>query len=108
MSNVIVWADIPVTDLARAMKFYEHVTGRPVTVMPGGENEVAVISGPEGEMVVSADLHVGGTPSHDGSTPYLNSGGDIQGMIARVPEAGGKVLQEPQNMGEMVGWIAFF
>jgi predicted enzyme related to lactoylglutathione lyase len=53
-------------------------------------------------------MYVGGKPSHDGATVYLNSNGDIAGMVARVVEAGGKVLQEPQNMGEMVGWIAFF
>jgi len=29
-------------------------------------------------------------------------------MVARVKEAGGSVLQEPQNMGDMVGWVAFF
>jgi len=29
-------------------------------------------------------------------------------MTARVVEAGGTVVQEPQFMGDMVGWIAFF
>jgi predicted enzyme related to lactoylglutathione lyase len=106
-SNVVVWSDLPVTDLDRAMEFYEHVTATPVTRMPGGM-DVAVIGAPSESPVVSVDLHVGGKPSHDGATIYLNSNGDIAGMVARVVEAGGKVLQEPQNMGEMVGWIAFF
>ncbi len=105
--NVIVWASIPVTDLPRAMKFYEHVTGRKVFGFPGMEDQVAAISGPEGEMVVSADLSIG-TPGLDGPTPYLGSRGDIQAMTARVVEAGGTVLQEPQFMGDMVGWVAFF
>jgi uncharacterized protein len=109
VKNVIVWSDIPVTDLQRATKFYEHVTGQTVAVMPGGM-DVAVIGDPTGDnsALVSADLYVGGKPSHDGPTVYLASGGDIDGMLARVAEAGGKVLQEKQNMGEMVGWIAFF
>jgi predicted enzyme related to lactoylglutathione lyase len=105
--NVIVWASIPVTDLPRAMKFYEHVTGRSVFAFPGMEDKVAAISGPEGEMVVSADLSIG-TPSMEGPTPYLGSRGDIRAMTARVVEAGGTVLQEPQFMGDMVGWVAFF
>jgi predicted enzyme related to lactoylglutathione lyase len=110
MANVIVWADIPVTDLKRAVKFYGHVTQLPIVPMPGGEDEVALIGGPGGDQgqIVSADLHVGGTPSHAGPTVYLSSRGDIDGMVARVIEAGGKVLQEKQNMGDMVGWIAFF
>lgn len=108
MSNVIVWADIPVTDMERASKFYAQITGRPVMPMPGS-SDVALLAPPEGETnAVSADLYVGGKPSQEGSTPYLGSSGDIQGMVARVREAGGTVLQEPQFMGDMVGWIAFF
>lgn len=102
--SMIVWADIPVKDLTRASEFYAHVTGSPVTVMPGS-SDVAVIGGPEDG--VSADLYVGGTPSHDGPTVYLGAGGDIDGMVARVVEAGGTVLAEKAFMGDMVGWIAF-
>ena len=108
MGNVIVWADIPVVDLRRASAFYAAVTGRPVVGMEGAEDEVAVIVGPDMEFVVSADLHTGGRPSHDGATVYLAADGDIDGMLARVTEAGGSILQEKQFMGDMVGWIAFF
>lgn len=109
MGNVIIWADIPVADLQRAVKFYGHVTGEPVTVMPGGP-DVAVIGGPggEGDTVVSADLYVSEKAGADGATVYLNTKGDIDGVLARVTEAGGEVLQAKQFMGEMVGWIAFF
>lgn len=58
-------------------------------------------------MRVSADLYVGGTPSHTGATVYLGSNGDIDGMLARVETAGGKILQAKRDMGEMVGWIGF-
>ena len=33
--NTIVWADIPVTNLDRAIKFYSGVLGVPVNRMPG-------------------------------------------------------------------------
>ena len=106
MGNPIVWADIPVTDLQRAMKFYSEVTARQVMIMPGAA-DVAVIVGPEGDgSAVSADLHVGGKPSHDGATVYLGAEGDIDGMVARVSGAGGKILNEKQFMGDMVGWVA--
>ena len=39
---------------------------------------------------VSADLYLGGTPSKDGPTIYLNTHGDIDGALARVVEAGVK------------------
>ena len=40
-------------------------------------------------------------------TVHLGSGGDIDGMLARVTEAGGKVLQGKQLMGETIGWLAY-
>jgi len=106
--NVIVWASIPATDLDRAVKFYEHVTGRVMMRFPGMEDQVAAIQGPEGEYVVSADVSLSGKPGVDGPVPYLGARGDINAMIARVREAGGEVLQEPQFMGPMVGWTATF
>lgn len=108
MADIIVWADIPVRDLERARTFYAAVTGQEVPLMPGDE-PVAVIGAPGSDegMIVSADLYVGGKPSHDGPTVYLNAGGDIDGMLARVEDAGGRVLDEKAFMGEMIGWLAF-
>lgn len=114
--NDMVWADIPVIDLERASKFYAHVIGKSVTEVPGMEG-IALIGMPVGqsdappppsEPIVSVDLYKGGTPSMDGVTIYFGTYGDMDGMLARVREAGGEVLQEKQDMGEMVGWIAFF
>lgn len=107
MSDPIVWADIPVVDIARASAFYEKLTGLPVAGFPG-ESSVAVIQTPRDlGPAVSADLYVGGKPSHEGPTVYFGTNGDIDGMIARALEAGGKLLQEKRDMGTMVGWIAF-
>lgn len=109
MADVIVWADIPVTDMKRAAAFYAHVTGEQVMFMPGTDDTVGVIGTPGlDEWRVSVDLYVGGKPSHDGATVYFGSGGDIDGMAARVTEAGGRILEPKRFMGEMVGWIVFF
>jgi predicted enzyme related to lactoylglutathione lyase len=112
--NIIVWADVPVTDLDRAAKFYTHVLAMPVNRMPGAE-DVAVPGSPPAEgqpapdmMPVAFDLYVGGRPSTDGPTIYLSVGGDFPGILARIREAGGEVLQEPQDMGPMIGTLAFF
>lgn len=107
MGDTIVWADIPVKDVKRASAFYAAVTGGAAMPMPGSEDEIALLMSPDGKGGVSADLYVGGTPSKDGATVYLNTWGDIDSMIARVAPAGGTVLQEKKFMGPMVGWIAF-
>jgi predicted enzyme related to lactoylglutathione lyase len=107
VSDIIVWADIPVIDMERAIEFYGHVTGKRVKMMPDSNDTVAVIGNPGEPSVVSADLYVGGTPSHDGARVFLGANGDIDGMLGRVPEAGGKVLKGKEFMGDMVGWVAW-
>ena len=112
MENIIVWADIPVTDLDRASKFYSHVLGMPVNQMPGVDGVALPGASPDDgasspQAPVAFDLYVGGTPSAEGATVYLSSTGDFPGILTRVREAGGEVLQEPQDMGPMVGTIAF-
>lgn len=110
MGNHIIWADIPVTDMARASKFYGAVLQVPVEIMPGTSDTVAIFGGGDssGGPIVSADLYLGGTPSHDGPTIYIPGAPDIDATIARVVEAGGKILKEKAFMGDMVGWVAFF
>jgi len=107
VSDIVVWADIPVIDMERAMEFYGHVTGKLVKMMPGTNDSVAVIGNPDEGRKVSADLYLGGTPSHDGARVFLGSNGDIDAMLARVPEAGGTVIKPKEFMGEMVGWVAW-
>ncbi len=112
MANVIVWADIPVLDLERARTFYAHVLGNPIQMMPGADNVALLMPLGTGDLDdVSGDLVLDSSakPSlSDGATIYLDAQGDISGMLTRVTEAGGRILDEPVNMGEMVGWIAFF
>jgi predicted enzyme related to lactoylglutathione lyase len=115
MDNLIVWADIPVTDLDRAMKFYGAVLERPFITMEGLEG-VALPSPDEGEDPSGQDLPVafdlvqseGQTPSLEGCTIYLEAGGDAQGMLQRAADAGGQILSPAAFMGEMVGTIGFF
>jgi predicted enzyme related to lactoylglutathione lyase len=116
-NNDIVWADIPVSDMDRASKFYAQVLGKSVVGFPGMEGIALIgMTPPAGEApmprsdepIVSADFYLGGTPSTTGATVYFNADGDINGMVARVREAGGEVLEEPQFRGDMIGWVAFF
>lgn len=107
MGDSIIWADIPVIDMKRAIAFYSAVTGAPVMPMPGAEEEVALLMSRDGQGGVSADLYTGGTPSKEGATVYLNTYGDLDGALERALQAGGTLLQEKRFMGDMVGWIAF-
>jgi uncharacterized protein len=69
MANTIVWADIPVTDLA----LIEHQK-----------------------------------PGTDGTTIYLNSDADPEGMLERAGAAGAKILVPATDTGPMIGSLGFF
>ncbi len=115
--NTIVWADIPVADLDRAMKFYGAVLRHEFTKVEGMDG-IAIMAPPpdfdpsqmQGPGPVSLDLAQTQVtkPSTDGCTIYLNSFDDPEGMLERVAAAGGEILQPVQDMGEMVGSIGFF
>lgn len=87
--------------------------GLPVASPPGIDGVALVGLAPGSgetplEPLASFNLYVGGEPSSAGPSVYLNSMGDIDGMITRASEAGGEILQEKQFMGPMIGWTAFF
>jgi uncharacterized protein len=117
MDNMIVWADIPVTDLERAMKFYgavlQHefitVEGMPGIGLPAPEQSGSA-DAPQDEMSVAFDLAVvaDNKPSMDGCTIYLNAQSGPEEMLKRAAEAGGEILMPVTDMGEMVGSIGFF
>jgi len=116
MENTVVWADIPVTDLDRAIEFYGKVLQRKFQRVEGMDG--IAIEAPEGpppetpptEYPVSFDLALmeNTKPSLDGATIYLNSHDDPEGMLQRAVDAGGEVIMPVQDMGPMVGFIGLF
>jgi predicted enzyme related to lactoylglutathione lyase len=108
VANTIIWADIPVTDMARAKKFYRELLQVEMEGMPGVEEFVAVPAG-GGEGDISFDLakNEGFEPSAQGTRVYFDPKGDIEGWLARAEAAGGTIVQRPQDMGPVVGVIAF-
>jgi hypothetical protein len=117
MDNTVVWADIPVTDMDRAIEFYSQVLQQEIRRVEGLEG-VALVAPPndfdpsdvQGPAPVSFDLALGEgmTPGTSGCTIYLNSRGDPEGMLQRAADAGGQILMPVTDMGEMVGSIGFF
>jgi uncharacterized protein len=115
MQNLIVWADIPVTDLDRAMEFYGAVLQRKFVTVEGMDG-IALPAPDEDadpaqqDWPVAFDLVLAEQtkPSSDGCTIYLEASGDPEGMLGRAAEAGGEILMPATDMGDMVGTIGFF
>jgi predicted enzyme related to lactoylglutathione lyase len=108
MSNALDWFEIPVVELDRAVSFYETllqaklqegvVNGQHLAVLPYQNGGVG------GALMVGEQL----TPSTQGTVVYLGAGDDLDGALARVAAAGGKVVSEKIHLSDSIGSIAFF
>ncbi len=107
--NAINWFEVPVTDMARACKFYGTILDAEIAPDPNmGEMSYAFFP------VEMTPNSVGGAlsksdgfmPSQTGTMIYLNANPDLQVVLDRVEAAGGTVVGPKMNIGEY-GNIAF-
>lgn len=89
----VVWFDIPVSDMTRAVAFYEALTGDTLTRFPVGEGKETAIFA-DGERGSSGCLFQApeDEPSHFGSRVYFDASPSIDEWLARVEPAGGRIL----------------
>jgi len=109
-TNALNWFEIPVTDTARAKKFYETILdvpmestdmmGMEMVMFPYADDANGKVSG----ALVKSEYH---TPSAEGALIYLNANPNIQDVQDRVEAAGGKVVMPRMLISEDVGYMAF-
>jgi predicted enzyme related to lactoylglutathione lyase len=102
--NAINWFEIPVTDMARAVRFYETVLGTTLKREVFGGHDHSIFMAPEpgvaGALVKAPHLE----PSAAGARVYLDTP-ELDTCIGRVAGAGGAVIMPKTDIGEP-GWIA--
>ena len=90
-TNAAVWFEIPVSDQQRSKDFYAAVTGNPLEDEAGGPNAMARFTA-QGEASVSGHIYPG-KPAASGTGPTIHLAvNDVDAAVARVAEAGGKVV----------------
>lgn len=107
MANAIVWVDIPVKVLSRAMRFYsavldltlkkEEFPTLSIALVPQGQGEIGVCLFPYSE-----EEH---QPSMHGPLIYLNCEGRLNEALEEVDNCGGRILKGRHSIGGM-GWRA--
>lgn len=107
MENTVVWFEIPVIDLERAMKFYTDVMGVEFQLEEGENSKMAFFPFEPGEASGALVLSDGYVPSNSGAIIYLNGGTDLSEPLGRVEAAGGKITLPKRSIGEN-GNIAHF
>jgi predicted enzyme related to lactoylglutathione lyase len=99
MKNVINWFEIPAVDMDRAARFWETVLDTKLKRHKAPGSEMAVFPHAETEPG-GALVRRGGKPSAVGTTVYLDAKGDLDGAIARVVKAGGRVAVPKTDIGD--------
>jgi predicted enzyme related to lactoylglutathione lyase len=100
MKNVINWFEIPAADMDRAVRFYEGVLATKLKRENFGGSDMAVFPHPDAQQTGGALVkREGSKPWAAGTVVYLDVGGDLDGAVARVQKAGGKVLVPRTEIG---------
>lgn len=106
LNNALVWVDIPVVDLNRAIAFYSALLGAPVTREGGPGFFFGLLPNAEGG-VGGCLYHPASdnAPSRQGPLVYLNAGGRLHEAVHAARDHGGAVVQAVHQIGAH-GWRA--
>ena len=107
MENTVVWFELPVKDLERAMKFYSEVIGIEFDVQEDEQSKMAFFPFEPGAASGALVISEGYIPSNTGPVIYLNGGENLSEPLSRVEPAGGKVTIPKMSIGEN-GFFAHF
>ncbi len=107
--NAISWFEIPTIDLDRAQKFYEAILGVTLTPLDTPNLKMRMFPtedpmGVGGSLVYNVDFY---KPSlTDGSLIYFNANPDVQNILDKVENAGGKILVPKTQISPEYGFMA--
>jgi len=113
-SNMVGWFEIPVSDMDRAVKFYNKVFQIKIAVHHMGELVMGWFPFPEnpeakgagGSLVYHKEFY---KPSKEGALVYFTSrSGDISDELSRIEKAGGKILKPKTQISPDHGYMALF
>lgn len=107
IKNYVTWFEIPAYNHYRSVAFYNYIYGIEITSVElngfamgffPADNGIsgAIVTGP------------GCVPSEVGPLIYLNGGEDLNNVLWRVNEAGGRVIMEKTFLSETAGYFALF
>lgn len=108
MNNFISIVEIPVTDFARAVKFYQAILDVSIEEVDMDGTQMGVL--PSDGETVSVVLVKGNDykPTMYGSVLYLNAGNDLQPMLDKVEQNGGQVIVPKSEISPEMGFFALF
>lgn len=94
MQPIVVWTEIPVTDLAKSADFYADVFGWKMEITKMGPNDVAIFNAltDADPNSVAGHLYPGKPAAGAGSTIHIAVPDTVEAGAARCSAAGGQVM----------------
>lgn len=102
--SAITWFEIPATNFARAVRFYETIFATPLRHESAWPN-LAIFPYQRPGVSGAVAYGEGHRPSGDGVVIYLNCDSRFDEVLGRVETAGGSIV-EPKSHIPTVGWVA--
>ncbi|MFG5380644.1 VOC family protein [Yoonia sp. R2-816] len=91
--SIIVWGEIPVTDMEKSVAFYNKVFGYDMTIDNSGPNPMAILGGSMDD--AGGHLYPGKPAKDGGNTIHLGLTDSLEAGMERCKEAGGEVVSDP-------------
>jgi predicted enzyme related to lactoylglutathione lyase len=107
LKNYASWFEIPAINFDQALKFYNYIYEIDMEISKNGDYTMAFFpaKGGVGGAIVCGP---GSVPSEKGSLLYLNGGDDLNKVLARVTEAGGRIIMPKTLISKESGYFALF
>jgi predicted enzyme related to lactoylglutathione lyase len=107
-NNALNWFEIYTADVKKASAFYEKILGKKMTPASMEGCNMAMFPCDYDKGVGGALTQMEGCkPGPGGTMVYLNVEGDLDGVLSRIPAAGGKVVKERLDIAPH-GFIGVF
>ncbi len=106
-TNFINWFEIPAVNFKQAVDFYNYIYDIEMEQNFNGNHAMAFFPAKNGigGAVVAGP---GSTPSDSGALIYLNGGKDLNLVLERIEEAGGRIVMPKTLIDEEHGYFAIF
>jgi len=107
IKDFVSWFEIPALNFDKAVAFYNTIYNIKMEKMVTGQHSMAIFPSKGG--VGGAVVHgPGSVPGQTGPLIYLNGGEDLEEILSRVPEAGGRIIMPKTLINKESGYFAIF
>jgi hypothetical protein len=108
MNSFISIFEIPATDISRAINFYKEILGIEIEKLDFEGMEMGLF--PYQDQMVTGVIikEEGNEPSAKGVTIYLNGGDNLQTILDKVDDNGGKIIIPKTPHADESGYFAIF